>query len=400
MSEVSAGKKWGGRVLKILVLVGVVGFVLSNVQWSDRLELRGESGEFDQFVEGSIDGPWDAEVVHFIPSEGEDVDVGREEKDRAVTPGLATYLQQLDWFYFAGGALCYLVTLIVASSRWCWLLRANGLKVGLLEAIRLTWIGVFFNNIVPGQTGGDLVKAIYIVRRCPEGRVEAGMSVVVDRILGLGSLALLGAIVVLFQLERFAEIAVGMWIVLAGVSVIGSFAFSRKIRRGLKLDQRLRKLPPKLSGPLMKVDAAIYSYHEHRNGVLVWLVLGSLNHVATISSFWLMGEALGVGLDPIDYFAIMPVVLMGSAVPILPAGWGVGELLTGEMFARFGAGSLAGPVADPEAVMRTRGVALSVLYRVHLTVWSLVGGLMLLLDKNRVEQHEVREQAAQFGVEP
>ena len=85
-------------------------------------------------------------------------------------------------------------TLTAAAARWWWLLRVNGLDVSLGETIRLTWIGVFFNNVMPGQTGGDAVKAVYIVRRCPDGRIPALMSVIVDRILGLGSLALLGAI--------------------------------------------------------------------------------------------------------------------------------------------------------------------------------------------------------------
>lgn len=389
-----SSRKHLGSVLKLVVLAGIVAFVLSNVQWHDRLEKRGTDGEFQTVAEGRIDGKWDADIVRFEPDEGPTVEVARDDPDRTVTPGLAKYIAQLDWTYFCLAALCYLVTLLVAAQRWRWLLSTNDCRVSAFQAIRLTWIGTFFNSVVPGQTGGDLVKAIYVVRQFPEGRVAAGMSVVVDRILGLGSLALLGAIVVLFQLDRFAEIAIGMWLVLGFVGTIGVFAFSRKVRRGLKLDQRLRKLPPKIAEPLMKVDGAIHSYHRHQRGVMIWFLIGSLNHCATLSSFWLMGEALGVGLPAIDYFAIVPIALMGSAIPIAPAGWGVGELLFGTVFARFGSYAVVGEVADPESVMRTRGVALSVLYRVHLTAWSLIGGLFLLLDRNRVRRDEVESLEA------
>src|SRR5690606_17542801 len=129
-----------------------------------------------------------------------------------------------------------------------------------------------------------------------DGRVPALMSVVVDRILGLGSLALLGAVVVLFQLERFGTLAIGIWSVLALVALIGVVAFSRRIRKIIRLDQMLRRLPPRLASSLMKVDEAIFFYRRHKLGILAWLLAGSLNHTVTIVSFWAMGRAIGVGL--------------------------------------------------------------------------------------------------------
>jgi hypothetical protein len=39
--------------------------------------------------------------------------------------------------------------------------------------------------------------------------------------------------------------------------------------------------------------------------------------------------------------------------------------------------------------MGTRGVALSVLYRLHLTFWSLLGGLFVLFEKDRVTRADI-----------
>jgi hypothetical protein len=86
-------------------------------------------------------------------------------------------------------------------------------------------------------------------------------------------------------------------------------------------------------------------------------------------------------------------------VPIAPNGWGVGEALFGTLFGKFGAIHLQGLVPDPEQVMRTRGVALSVLYRLHTTLWSLVGGAMVLLDKDRVTRREVEAEVAREHAE-
>lgn len=380
-----------------LALVALLSYwVIQNVQWVDLVTTT--EGDSVTVREVEIDGPWNADVVR-VRGEGgaiEEIRPGATADGRSVTlsPGLTTYFLQLDKLYFTFGALCYVFTLTAAAARWWWLLRVNGLDVGLGETIRLTWIGVFFNNVMPGQTGGDAVKAVYIVKRCPDGRIPALMSVIVDRILGLGSLALLGAVVVLFQLERFGLLALGIWGVLLLVAGIGAFAFSRRIRRLVRLDQILRRLPGKIAAPLMKVDEAIFFYRGHKQGILVWILLGALNHVVTITSFLLMGLALGVQLPAIDYFALIPVILIVSAVPIAPNGWGVGEWLFGSMFAKFGAVHLQGVVADPVQALRTQGVALSVLYRLHTTLWSLVGGAMLLLDKDRVTREEIEAEVS------
>ncbi|MDA0373301.1 MAG: lysylphosphatidylglycerol synthase transmembrane domain-containing protein [Planctomycetota bacterium] len=380
-----------------LALVALLSFwVIQNVQWVDLVTTT--DGDSVAVREVEIEGPWNADVVRVRGEVGEieEIRPGAQADGRSVTlsPGLTTYFVQLDKLYFAFGALCYVFTLTAAAARWWWLLRVNGLDVSLGETIRLTWIGVFFNNVMPGQTGGDAVKAVYIVKRCPDGRIPALMSVIVDRILGLGSLALLGAVVVLFQLERFGLLALGIWGVLLLVAGIGAFAFSRRIRRLVRLDQILRRLPGKIAAPLMKVDEAIFFYRAHKQGILVWILLGTLNHVVTITSFLLMGLALGVELPAIDYFALIPVILIVSAVPIAPNGWGVGEWLFGSMFAKFGAVHLQGVVADPVQALRTQGVALSVLYRLHTTLWSLVGGAMLLMDKDRVTREEIEAEVS------
>ena len=379
-------------VVKLALLAVLIAWVVSNIQWRDRVVRTDAAAVVVEQLDGRIVGPWDVSRIVIDADSGRHAfGVGPQADGGivAVTPGLATYFLHLDKLWFALGALGYLVSMVVAASRWWWLLAKNDITLRFHEALRLTWIGVFFNNFVPGQTGGDLVKAVYIVRRSPGRRVQAAMSVVVDRVLGLASLALLGAIVVLFDLERFAMLGLGIWAVLLAVTGLGVFAFSRRLRRSFGLDALLRRLPPKMSEPLMKVDAAVFFYRGHKPGICVWLLVGSLNHVVTVASFYCMGEALGIGVPPLEYFVLVPIALIASAVPIAPNGWGYGELLFGTLFGKFAAVHVGAGVPDPEAVMRTRGIALSVLYRLHTTLWSLVGGVLLLTDRHRVTKAEL-----------
>lgn len=379
-------------LLKALVLVALFAWVIHAIQWQDRVVRTAADGSVVSESIGRILGAWDGDVVVLeVEGQRQEHRLGpvAEGGAVAVSPGLWTYFRAIDKGWFALGALGYVLSMLVAAMRWDWLLRRNDIHAGFFAVWRLTWIGVFFNNVVPGQTGGDLVKAVYIVRRSPGRKMAAAMSVIVDRIMGLGSLALLGALVVLGDLSRFGALAIGIWGVLLLVCGIGVVAFSRRLRKTLGLDALLDRLPARLSAALRKVDHAVYFYRGHQRGLLLWFLLGTGNHVITIGSFFCMGEALGIQVPLIEYFVLVPIALIVSAVPIAPNGWGVGEALFGTLFGKFAAIHVSGAVPDPEAVMRTRGVALSVLYRLHTTLWSLVGGVLLLTDRQRLSRAEL-----------
>lgn len=384
------------RLLKLAVVLGLMWFVFSSVPWSDHYVVRTAGGEPLATTDGRILGPWDTDPVHFR-AEGSDVVIplerGRQPDgtDLEVVPGFLTYWRNLDPLGFALGALCYFLTVLIAGARWWWLLRVNGTDVTLWETLRFTWIGVFFNTVVPGQTGGDLIKAIYIMKRCPGHRVPVLVSVVVDRVLGLASLAMLGAIVVLFALDRFAEIALAIWGVMLGVGLLGAIAFSKRLRSLVRLKALLDRLPQRLGHLLRLVDQAVFFYRGHKNVIVASLIAGIGNHVLSVFSVVLIGDALGVGLPWLEYFVLIPVINIVSAIPIAPNGWFVGEALYQGLFATYGAVYLQG-AANAHLIMGTRGVALSVLYRLHLTFWSLLGGVFVLFEKDRVTRADIEHE--------
>lgn len=381
--------------VKLLFVVGLMWIVFAGIDFDDRLVWRVD-GEVvaEQTIE--IVGSWQRDpIVYHAVDETTRSTASRglqaDGRDLEVAPGFLTYWRNLDPWLFLLGALCYFATVLIAGTRWWWLLRVNGTDVSLIETWRFTWIGVFFNTVVPGQTGGDLVKALYIMKRCPGHRVQVLVSVGVDRVLGLASLALLGAIVVLFALDRFAEVAFGIWGVIGGVGVLFVFAFSRRLRERVRLKWLLERLPSKISHLLKMVDRAIYFYRDHKGVIVTSLIAGIGNHVVSVLSVVLIGEALGVGVPWFEYFALIPVINIVSAVPIGPNGWGVGEAMYKYLFGKYCAVHLP-DVANAAQVMGTRGVALSVLYRLHLTFWSLLGGLLVLFEKDRVTKADIERE--------
>jgi uncharacterized protein (TIRG00374 family) len=383
------------QLLKLALVAGLMWFVFQQITFTDRLEWRrGESVVEQQDVD--IVGSWQADPIRFVRDGAEQsLAVGVQPDGRVlqVAPGFLTYWHSLDPLLFALGALCYFLTALIAGTRWWWLLRVNGTDVSLLETLRFTWIGIFFNNVIPGATGGDVIKALYIMKRCPGHRVQVMVSVIVDRVLGLGSPALLGAIVVLFALDRFGTLALAIWGVIVGVALLGTIAFSKRLRSLVRLKWLLERLPSKLGHVLRLVDQAVFFYRDHKWVIIASLVAGVGNHVVSVLSVVFIGQALGVGMPTFEYFVLIPVINIITAVPVMPNGWGLGELMYQNLFATYGAPYLP-LVANAAEVMGTRGVALSVLYRLHLILWSLLGGVFVLFEKDRVTRADIDREVA------
>lgn len=387
-------KGWGVKLLKLLAVVLLMVWALRPVHLDDRVTTRVDGKE--TVTMGRIVGPWNSDTVLFQPAaDGAPMQtvVPGTHADGAtieIEAGMITYLRNLDAWLFSIGAFCYFLTVLIAGSRWWWLLRVNGMDVRLREALRFTWIGVFFNCVVPGSTGGDLIKAMYIMKRCPGHRVPALVSVIVDRVLGLASLAILGAVVVLFDLQKFGLLAIGIWGVMLGVALLGTVAFSRRLRQLFRINTLLDKLPSRVAHLLKLVDQAVFFYRGHKGVIIGSLLTGVVNHFVSVLSVVFIGESLDLGVTWFEYFAMIPIINILSAIPLGPNGWGIGEWSFRGFFSTFS--ELSQSLSNGAQIMGMRGLALSLLYRTHLTLWSLLGGVFLLFEKDRVTRADIQHE--------
>jgi uncharacterized membrane protein YbhN (UPF0104 family) len=112
-------------------------------------------------------------------------------------------------------------------------------------------------------------------------------------------------------------------------------------------------------------------YRDHKRSVLAAIAISWPLQISGILSFWAIGQALGAGLSLGENFVIFPIVQTVSALPLAPAGWGVGESLFGWFFESFGSSF-------------TLGVAVSVIFRLTTQVgFGLIGGLTWVASKER-----------------
>lgn len=93
-------------------------------------------------------------------------------------------------------ALFSLVSAVMLAWRWKIVTLNNRLSFPFL--LRLTFIGMFFNNFLPTGAGGDVVKGYYLLKG-REKKLDLGISIFMDRLVGTLSIMTMGFVALLFS---------------------------------------------------------------------------------------------------------------------------------------------------------------------------------------------------------
>lgn len=398
------------RLLQPLIGVALLAFVAWLVPWRDELIVKVE-GQANVEVPGAIDGDWKGDAVSFkvgestlselpagVTADGalsltrledgtwtrEGLTLG-EGVQWELTPGMPRLLSTVDPIGMLWALLAFLGALTCGITRWWRLLRLAGCDVRWFDSFRLTFVGLFFNYVLPaGLTGGDLVKAVLAVRENPGKRADALVSVVVDRLLGLFALAVLATVVIFAKGETFAELRVPVLAVSLAMGGSGFLYINRPLRRLVGFDALIAKLP--FGQKFAELDRAVMLYSSKPLELALAFALSLGNHFGAITGVMALAVAFGVPLSEVgfwDYVAIVPVATMVSSLPVAPAGMGLGEAAFAWLF-RNVLGQSAG-----------LGVATSLGFRVCQLALGLLGGLFLLRPGARKELEAVREAEAQ-----
>ncbi|MEL6428638.1 MAG: lysylphosphatidylglycerol synthase transmembrane domain-containing protein [Planctomycetota bacterium] len=414
--EGSLGRSILLRVVGLVVLV-LAGWVIArNVSWEDSLRIEAPNGATIA-LRGEVDGDWRGDAVGFVPDAASRtalVEFARVTEpelagalDEALSAGRALRATTAEVSFQAGRpvarvdadvpgvlpadriewragmlrtlreiellrllpALGFLVLAsLTVVTRWWRLLALNDCPTRWYDAFRYTYTGLFFNAVVPGINGGDVARAVAVVRDHPDRRSDALMTVVVDRAIGLVGMVVLGTALVLTTDERLDPLKLPVGLFCAALLVGIALFFSPLVRRLIRFEDLARRLPQ--GERLLRLDGAARRLVRHPGEVALALVLSFGNHFFNGLAVLAAASALGSELGFRDWLGTMAIANTVAAVPISPNGLGVGEVLFGTLAERLG--STYGI-----------GVATSLLYRLTLYVMSLLGGLVMLLPGSR-----------------
>lgn len=297
---------------------------------------------------------------------------------------------------------CAVASNVAAAWRWAWLLRWLGHGMGLARATVVCLQAVALNALLPGAVvGGDLWR-VAALRRRGQSLGSAGMSVVMDRLIGLWMVAVAGLFAAAWGLALAtatdpAGLAVQSWSLpaifaptmlgAAVVLLVGPAVLLWRVRRAHRRRKGATVSPSSSSASsatsstsaapaaqarapstLERLAGVVQRPHAGRACVRQALSSAAV-HLLSVAGLACAARALGVELPYWAFVvAAVPIFLM-STLPISFGGWGTREAAAGLALAAFG-------------VAPAVGVSVAVVVGVLGLVQALAGGVLLAIERH------------------
>ncbi len=282
-------------------------------------------------------------------------------------------LREADPAFVGGAFLISLLNLLNGGFRWNRLLAALRIQIPMGALTCIAQIGQFFAVFLPGTTGDDVTRFVYIARLAP-GRVrEACATVLLDRVIGLSCLFTVAFFCIpsnwsLLQGQAstrwiaFGFSAVGGVVLLAGVFFFSLHAATLKRLVDI-FESPLKRF--KIAGELAEMAR---TFADNRGTLAVVTAAALLTQSMICVVFYFAACAVGVELPLLSWMSFVPVIVASGALPITFAGIGVREYL----LLLFVGGTAAG--VDQERIL-----AASILILALAVAMALIGGLVYMV---------------------
>ena len=224
--------------------------------------------------------------------------------------------------------ILFIIAVFTISLRWKLLLSAHSIEIPFRRTSAYYYVGFFFNNFLPTIIGLDVVRAVYVSNNYGK-KAECFASVISEKVIGLLALLLLGVFFLPIFLGRDKSIVYIFILLLALMMmfVAGIFLFPKRERlKGLRWIFRIRILK-KLKDRIGRLYDALYFYKDKKPVLYKTLFLSIFYQMILITMVFTIGRALHIDIAYYYYLAFIPLINIGSMVPITPNGIGIREML-------------------------------------------------------------------------
>jgi glycosyltransferase 2 family protein len=227
---------------------------------------------------------------------------------------------------------------ILFSLRWK-LFTNLIVKMPLIQALRLTLVGQFFNFFVPGGVGGDIVKALELSKNKSTTKSEALSTVMSDRIFGLFAMVTLTFLFLSYDYLANRDEYILKLLFLSGLLFSGitlSLLFLPTVFK--KISSFLLSKETPLTHKIEKLISSLHFTFVTFRNLKIQLKSFSFSFIGQLACIYFMYEVVRVlGSSPpsfLIFFSLCCFVFVASAIPIFPAGIGVGQAAIYFLFAK------------------------------------------------------------------
>jgi len=140
-------------------------------------------------------------------------------------------------------------------------------------------------------------------------------------------------------------------------------------------------------GPMKKIIDAALLYRRHAKIILYSIALSTLSVFVSILLYQFLGDALGINLTLTHYLFLVPIVMIVSAIPLLPGGIGLGQVAFFTLFQWMGS-------LEPD-----KGGALCSVFQVYVLLFNCLGAIFYFKYKHEGQiaprKQEFKEEVPQ-----
>jgi hypothetical protein len=243
-------------------------------------------------------------------------------------------LLKINLWVFAAALGLYIISQLIFVARWSLLLKAQSVEIGFWPAVMLLFLGLFYNNCLPSAVG----------------KLQAALSVFVDRVIGLTGMLLMafffywfipaenrkGIFDFPFEISFGKRLVEYRWVIagIAAAFVVVILGFLLR-EKGRLLLRRAAKFIVEISVKIIsKTAVAIKLYCTKGWTIIAAFLLTFCCQGVFIIAVWLMGREIGVTASVKYYFIFFSLSWLLSSLPISVGGAGITEWWLKVMFVK------------------------------------------------------------------
>ena len=265
--------------------------------------------------------------------------------------------------------------------KWKILLDSQDIHIPLWRLYGLYLVGRFFNNFLPSNVGGDIVRGYELGNYTNDG-AAAMASVFVERFTGFIVLILMAVISFLTHFRFTSDMRLTLAMALAVAGLLGVLWLILD-SRPLDLFEKWIRFPffEKVYPKIRKFHASILAYRGQRRALMLSLLWSVVFMFLAILNVYISARAFHQPVSFLGMVVIVPVILVVAMVPLTFNGLGIEEWAYVLMFSLIGL---------PAAI----GLSTIILIRGKQYLAATIGGIIypfFKISKDRtglpVEQH-------------
>lgn len=231
----------------------------------------------------------------------------------------------------------------LGALRWRFLLRLADIHLPLGRAMQLAFTAVFFNVVVPGNIGGDVIKSVYVARDvAPEKRTSVFVIAFLDRLLALAGLVAVAVVLTFvngrasWEDPRLRELTLVIGLLGIGTLVVPVILLVIIRRSGARLDKWTGGTSV-IGRILNQLIAAARLVSARPRALLVGLGLAIASHLSGVVLFAALATAITTqDVSVASMASVYPLGMLTMVLPISYAGFGVGHVAFDQLFAIIG----------------------------------------------------------------